>query len=231
MSFEIDLKIDDIGLQNIASTGQSVTVVQSVISSADGPPAPLPVAWLAFMPLEQNTIKWDQSYFIYATTTLSQAGAQINLISQTQSPVQPGILNTLENGFFSSAPGGIPPTSFDASNQESGFPILGFGLAQQATMNNGVALPLSPLNMVPVLFNEQVSFIAEVTLSIFLSTAQNNGTVLSSIASGALQFTLTSANPTISLGFDDTTNTFFVSEQVTSGGQKPAAVPSVPAKR
>lgn len=208
MQYQINLDIDDAGLKAIYDSGQSVTLVKSVV----GNPlvtGNLPIAWLSFQPLEENQIVWTENYYAYATTTSLQAGAVISMTSQSPGPMQAGWLYTFEDGQFASAPGGAAGTLNVFNDMQSN--NFNFGLAQQATINN--VATSAPLNSQPVLYNESASFTPIETLSIFLSSYSNNGVVLTQVASNALVLSLTSQNPTINVGFNDANNTFYVASE------------------
>jgi hypothetical protein len=204
MQYQVNVTIDDTGLQNIYSANQYVTLVKSVLSNPM-PAGNLPVAWLAFQPLEGNTITWVENYYIYATTTTLQSGATIAMTSQTADPAQLGWIYTFAQGMFTGASG--TGDTFNVNNQMSS-QGLSFGLAQSATVNNTTTF--APLNAVPVLSNENASFTPEETLSIFLSSYSDNGSVISQVASNALSFSLSSKSPTANIGFNDSTNTFYL---------------------
>lgn len=210
MQYQINISIDDAGLQKIYSAGQFVTLVKSVVSNPTSP-STLPVAWLSFQPLEENQITWIENYYLYATTTVLQSGATIVMTSQTQAPAQLGWIYDFAQGQFSSTQ--EPGNTFNVSNQmQSG--SFNFGLAQQATVNN--VSTFAPLNAVPVLYNQQASFTPQENISIFLSSFSNNGTVISQVSGNALTVTLTSQQPSANVGFNDSNNTFY---QITSGQQ------------
>ncbi|AGA27234.1 hypothetical protein [Singulisphaera acidiphila] len=203
MQYQINISIDQGGLTQIYNANQYVTLVKSVqsnpVSSGN-----LPVAWIAFQPLEVNEITWIENYFLYATTTVLQSGATISMTSQTNDAIQAGWLYTFAQGQFTGASG--TGSTFNLSNQMPNLPFS-FGLAQQATVNS--VKTFAPLNAVPVLYNEQASFTPQEQVSIFLSSYSNNGSVISQVASTALTVMLSSQNPTVNVGFNDSNNTFF----------------------
>jgi hypothetical protein len=205
MQYEIDINIDDAGLQAIQSSGQAVTIVKSVVTNAVAS-GNLPVAWLQFQPMESNTVTWQENYYAYATTTNLQAGAKIIRTSHTAGNVQLGWTYTLNPaGVFVGAAGG-GATTFTASNQHGD--QLGFGLAQSANVN-GVPV-LAPLNVVTMLNNELATFTPIETISVYLSAYVDNGVVISQIAGDALEITLTSQSPSATLGFNDSSNSFYL---------------------
>ncbi|HMJ40706.1 MAG TPA: hypothetical protein VK522_00265 [Pseudolabrys sp.] len=213
MQYQLNISIDHIGLTNIYAAGQAITVVKSVVSNpvASGN---LPVAWINFQPLEENTVSWIENYNIYATTTQLNSGATIVQTSVTGTPVQTGWTYSFAQGQFTGAQGGSNLT-YNMLNNQGG--MYNFGLSQQAVVNN-VAV-MAPLSAIPVMTNESASFTPEETVSIFLSNSVNNGVVLSQVASNALVVELSSQNASANIGFNDSNNTFYLSTsaQLTSG--------------
>ena len=209
MQYSIDITIDKNGLDKIYDVHQTVTFVKSVnqFVGANTFSYYYPVAWLAFQPLESNNVSWIENYYMYASTTVLQSGATIQMTSQTGAPVQTGWLYTFANGMFTGAQGGGSPGTFNLYNGMA-TPDFSFGLAQYATVNN--TQTLAPLNAVPVLYNQGATFTPMETVSIFLSSCSANGTVIPDIPSNALTLTLTPKNPSANVGFNDTNNEFYI---------------------
>jgi hypothetical protein len=207
MQYQLTIDIDSGDLQQLYDANQAITIVKSVVSQplASGN---LPIAWVHFQPLQTNVVTWITDYYIYATTTAIQAGASITRTSLTGVPVQPAYTYTLKQGAFATTQGG-PAGTFNACNEQG--QMLGFGLSQKAMVNN--VMTDAPLNVVPVLNNESVTFTPEETVSIFLSNVVNNGVVLSQVASNALSVVLTSQQPSASIGFDGGSNSFHLNSQ------------------
>ncbi len=201
-TYSLNINIDPAGLSAIFSANQLVTLVKSVGST---PSAAGSVAWVSFHPFENNIVSWNENYLIYGTTTSLQSGAQIVMTSQTATPVQTGFTYTFEQGQFTGGPGGQSGSFNVVNNLMNG---INFGLAQTAIVN-GLST-LAPLNAVPVNIDETASFTPIETVSIFLSSFENNGVVISQVAGNALAVELTSASPSASIGFKDATNTFFL---------------------
>ncbi|KUZ65821.1 hypothetical protein WI36_26060 [Burkholderia ubonensis] len=205
MDYQINISISSKGLDTIYDSGLFVTLVKSVISNPISG-GNLPVAWVAFQPLHENQVSWEEQYTMYATTTTLQAGATIKMTSQTDTQIQPGWIYTFERGKFSEAQGGDPGT-FNLRNQQS-TGSFSFGLAQPVLINN--VQTSSPLNAVPVPYNVNATFTPIQKLSLFLSSYSNNGSVITAVASNALNITLTSTSPQANVGFNDQTNTFYL---------------------
>ena len=200
-TYQLNFNIDDAGLQKINNAGQYLTIVKSATGSK--PAHGDPVAWLAFAPMGTDLVSWTENDYLYSTQTLIESGATIIMSSTTPQPLQEGSLYTFNSNYtFATTPNGSKGV-FDLNNQAQD---LVFGLAQKAVVNQ--VSTLSPLNAISVLYGEQASFEPEETLSIFLSSYDNNGCVISQVASNALVVTLTSVNPTANIGFDDANNVF-----------------------
>jgi len=205
MQYQINISIDNAGLTAIYKAHQSVTLVKSVVSNPLNQ-GNLPIAWLTFQPFQQNSVIWQQEYNLYATTTALKAGATIKMTSITDPPAELGWIYTFSNAVFSGQQ--ATGSTFNVTNQASTPANLNFGLAQVANVN-GVPVN-APLNSVPILFNEAGSFTPVEQVSIFLSSYSNNGVVISQVAGDALTVTLSSQNSTANVGFDDSTNTFYL---------------------
>lgn len=204
-TYGLIIDIDKDSLKKIYNAKQSVTLVKQVGSSGAGDGN---VAWVTFKPFESNTVTWIENYHVYGTSTLLKDGAKIVLTSHTENPVQAGWTYRFEQGQFTGAAGG-KAGAFHVNNQQRD--SLNFGLAQAATVNN---MPvLAPLNAVRVNMNEIASFTPIETVSIYLSSYQDNGVVISSVAGGALTVELTSEKPAAAVGFNRSNNTFFISGQ------------------
>jgi len=203
VQYQLNINIDSASVSAVNKVDQQVTIVKSVTPSLSG--GNLPVAWLTFTPLMFNTVTWVENYNLYSTTQQLQAGATISMTSIADGTIQPGWLYTFANGVFNGANG--TGSTFNIQNSDNSYP-LSFGLAQQATVNGQSAY--APLNCVPVLYNQQVSFTPIETLSIFLSNYTDNGVVISQVAGNALVVELTSQQPTATIGFNGTNNTFYL---------------------
>jgi hypothetical protein len=211
MQYEIDISIDSNGLKTIAAASQSVTIAKTVtyyastlcnVTSDNAPSAsteestasatsPTSVAWLAFSPFESNTITWQDSYYIFASTASLKVGSSVTVNSETLSPVQTNITYILSNGTFTIGPS-VSDTAFYAANQQGN--EMKLGLAQKATVNGTTVN--SPLNAIPVLFNECVQFTPQESIYIFLSSANANGIEIPSLSNNQPTVTLDTYNPT-----------------------------------
>ncbi len=212
ITYELDISIDDQGLDSIYWAKQAVTIVKDVtafVMTAESPRTTptqeyLPVAWLEFQPFENNTVTWTETYQIYASHTVLEAGTAIQQLSNTQ--VQLGRMYTFKNNTFESTPSD-QLTTYNLKNAQ-GSPF-DFGLSQQAVVN-GSQSAFAPLNAIPVLNNQQATFSPIETVYIFLSTYCGDGVVISCVPDQALAVTPTPQAPAAKIAFNDTTNTFYL---------------------
>lgn len=201
-SYTLDISIDSTGLEQIR--GETISIAKTVTASMVG--GNLATAWISFEPAQHITVTWTEDYYLYASTSEAKGGATIDMTSYTDSAIQSGQLYTYGTAStFSSAPADTG-TAFETKNfQESPKPWT-MGLAQEATVAGKTTM--SALNAVRVPYNQHASFTAIENISIWVSSIQNNGVVLSQIADTALAVQLTSQKPTALLGFDDALNEF-----------------------
>lgn len=202
------IQIDSAGLSDIYDAGQTVTLARQVnqVVDAVAPPRVSPdasqliVAWLAFEPLETNTIDWSEQYYCFATTTSLTMGEVLEMNSQSAAPMQLGSVYTFDQGQFAVYPSsGSDYVIYNAMAGE-----YGFGLAQQATVND--AQVFAPICVEPVLTDEAAYFTPTEQISIFLSSASNNGTLIPPPIN-ALTLTV-DANGAV-VGFNDQTHAFY----------------------
>lgn len=209
MTSSLEIQIDSAGLSEIYGASQSVTLALKVGQIVDAVASPkasaggagqLIVAWLAFAPLQTNTVTWNEQYYCFATATPLTMGEVIKMNSQSAAPMQPGAIYTFANGQFSSHP--ASGSAYVVYNAMAGG--YGFGLAQQATVNGAPAF--APTSAVPVLSNEAAYFTPADQISIFLSSASNNGTLIPPPIN-ALTLAVDTARAVV--GFNDQTHSFF----------------------
>ncbi len=200
-TYELDIAVDDTGLTQIAAAGQQVTIVKQV-------PGGELVAWILFTPLESNSITWTETYSVYASATNIEDGATI--VTESTAPAAGGSTYSFESGQFAAEVPGISDSDYavvdnDADIVINGVEMITSGLYQGAVVNGNSSS--SPLNAVPVLYNETATFTPIETIQIFLSSYDNNGMVISEVASDALTVTYTT-DLVQQIYFDDATNTF-----------------------
>lgn len=202
MDYSLNINIEPAGVQAIQKSNQNIAIVKSVLG---GTPSPGVVLWLSFAPQMSNLVSWTENYTVYETYTQIQHGATIVQSSFTPAPIQVGMKYPFQYGIFQPP---IPGTAgyFGIVNNQG--MTQTFGLAQQAVVNGEVVN--APLNAVTVMAGETVLLEPEETLSVFLYTQSDNGTVISAVSSSQLVVTLTSVTPSATIGFNAANSAFYV---------------------
>ncbi|MDD5411194.1 MAG: hypothetical protein PHF31_07235 [Methylobacter sp.] len=210
MQYQLKINISTTGLNNIYAAYQTVTLCKQVtyyVSTSKAATSVMPsLVWIAFEPLQVNTVIWTNNYSVYASGTALQPG---NTISPNSSiPAQNSMLYTFSDGCFTAGTTGGANTINVANQENSG--TYNFGLTQQASIN-GVSAT-TPVNCVPILYNEQANFTTSEMVYIFLSSCESGGgIVISQLPTGALTVSLSSQDSSATIGFNDTTNLFYIS--------------------
>ncbi len=196
----LELEITAADLQQIDATGQTVGIaweMQTSVGEAS------PVLWLAVEPVEQTEITWstDDGMKLYATTTALQAGATIEIASETQVTLSSSYI--FENGAFAAGSAG-PVDQVTVQVDTQG--IYAFGLSAPVVVN-GVRLE-APYGAVAASPNESISMAGTGNVFVFL-TSEKTGTVLSQIPSNTLRIDMTNQT-NASVVFDEPSATFHI---------------------
>ncbi|HYI11357.1 MAG TPA: hypothetical protein VEK57_20040 [Thermoanaerobaculia bacterium] len=182
MQYQLEISIDQKGLQQIYADALLVTIVRKVTSD---PPATATVAWVAFAPFMANQVAWGEDYYLYAARRA--AGEVIITIAQSQEPVRSGVLYQYAQGIFTAG----RPVLFGTYDVENDDAEMAFGLMQVAVVN-GTALP-GRLNRTDLVAAQHAVFVPSETLSIFLAPATATASVIGGVPANALTVQFTSA--------------------------------------
>ncbi len=204
-NYSLIIDFDSQSAEKINRSDQQVTIVKKVVTNPEKNMA-RDLVWVTFKPLEHNVVDWVEDYYLFATTKELIDGATVTQQSNTPNPVQDTELYDFANGVFK--------VNFLEKMERGWFGVhnlqgedqFSFGVSQATTVN-GVT-QYAPLNAVPILNNEIVKFQVTEQLSIFLSGYRDNGTVVSSITSQALNTCLSTAQPSKQISFRGSDNTF-----------------------
>jgi hypothetical protein len=202
-TYTLAIQFDNNGLDTVNAAGQLVTIVKSVDSGT-------PVAWVAFNPMEANTVTWTETYSVYASNTQIQNNAKINTLS-TQTAAG-GNVYTLAGGHFDNGNpnSGLPATQYGVYNNDPAFTVghvqmITSGLYQGAVVNGQSTQ--SPLNAAAVPYLENGYYTPIEIVQVFVSSIQNNGLVISEVISNALTVDLTS-QVSQTIHYNDASNQF-----------------------
>ncbi|EGG13645.1 hypothetical protein DFA_11406 [Cavenderia fasciculata] len=195
-SYELKFAFTQAGLAALASAQEKVCVVKSVNGKVSN------VVWVTFKPFLNNQLSWQETYGLYSSSSQIQNGATINRLSTLKNAAKGHQYPFNSSGFFDQA-NSVSVKGYGIVNNYG--ESLTFGLTQTALVN-GVQVD-SELNATTVLGNQSAEYTPIVTLSVYVASQQNNGSVISSITSQSLTLTYTS-DTSKSVFFDDTQNMF-----------------------
>ena len=202
MVYQLNISIDNTGLEEIYSSGSAVVIVRNWMSN---PEFPVSVAWQVFKPFESNEVSWTDDYQVYVTQSQPLVGAEIAMIATASA--QPGWSCTFANGQLSASPGGSDPQGFEFFNQQPPN-LFGFGLAQGALIN-GVQ-SVVPFSLIE-LFNGQSGTVTPYEeVMLFVAQGVSSGQIVQSPPPNALVVGLRPESPVAQIGYNDATGSFYV---------------------
>jgi hypothetical protein len=192
-NYTLNVDFDPGELAPIYAANEQVTIVKQ---SRDGKP----VAWVAFVPFQNNTVTWKDSYALYASNTLAESGAIISQLSNTAA--SPGLQYAFAEGKFDSGTpdSDLPPNTYDIVNQMAGFNELTFGLAQDVQVN-GTAQPNHPINAQIVPLHQSAQFTPLDKITVFLQSNVQSGMVLTTVKSASIELSFGGATTSRTLSY------------------------------
>jgi len=166
MEYTLKLNISKNDLKLLKTTGLNITLAKPVNGNSPN------VVWQTFDPWEGNTVKWEESYGLYASPLNEyRNGATISRLSSLKPAVQDG--KTYEFGTDNmfkkiNDPSAPSKGSFKINNEsdEKQYSILTFGLTQGANIN-GSNTGDNFLNAAPVITHMNVTFTPITTVYIW----------------------------------------------------------------
>jgi hypothetical protein len=206
-TYQLAIAFDNPGLDTLQGAGQLVTLIKSVSISGNGNSSGQ-VIWVAFKPMNTNTVTWTEEYSVYASTSKIVNGARITTNSSVNA-VGGNTYTFLAAGHFGPSNSNLAETDYGVVNKSQyttgDVKMITSGLYQAATVNGKQTS--SPLNATPVPSGDTAQFTPIEKVQVFVSSYQNNGLVISEVTSQTLTVDLTS-QPSQSIYYDSTTNQF-----------------------
>lgn len=176
--YTLNLQIDSQSLSMMYAAGQRITLARSL---ANAPPN---VTWIVFNPMQMNTVTWDDTYGLYASTTNIANGATIQQMSIVPPPARDAAIYPFQPSliFGNPTPGGPPPGSYAIQNAvpPSSWPMLTFGLTQDATVN-GVSTSPRPVSATPMMSQMVSTLTPTETITLWLQSSFGSSTVVTNI--------------------------------------------------
>lgn len=194
-NFSIQVQFDQNGLQQFLSAGWSVGFNQQVQGGQ-------PVSWIAFRPMQNNQVDWQEQYSIYVSNTQLMAGALIQVM--TQMPAQPGNVYSFENGMFGPPQPG-PSGGFGIRNGSSAPGQLAGGITLQGNVN-GMTLG-GPITAAPLPPQFQQVFTPQNVVEVFAFPNGRGGVFMPPMAGSPLTVAM-GGNPSQTIHWDSTQQRF-----------------------
>ena len=196
--YQLNIDIDPADLAVILEAGELVTIVKQTTGSAGGPQ----VAWVAFDPLQANSVSWQDSYTMYASRTQLEGNATINMMSQAPAGQTQSLPFTNEGSFQAADPTIVLPSdTYGVENQYTTAPFLVFGLAQEANVT-GTSSPASPINASVVPMNQRATFQPLDVVTVFLQANTSNGMVINTVTGQPITLTFGGGTNEITIAYD-----------------------------
>jgi hypothetical protein len=179
-SYSLKLEIAAADLAIIRAAGLRLTLARPV---GNGDPN---VVWLALDPFPSTVIQWDESYWIFASTTPIVHGATVTILSE----ILPG--PALDAGIYSFTPSGefgafepvssIPAGTYAVANNMpyDHFPLLTFGLSQSPQVAPQPVEP-KPISVRSVLSQQKTELTPLPVIFIWLQNEFTSETIITRI--------------------------------------------------
>lgn len=146
------------------------------------------LAWIAFDPFMNNTVEWTDTYAVYASKKIVEAGATIDRLADIEASQQK--VYAFQNGGFleGQKSSQLTPGQYQVNNNYAQEEWLTFGMAQDVQVN-GTAFPSHPINAVVVPRDHTAVFTPYEKIKVMLRASMRNSLVVSDVSSNALTLT------------------------------------------
>jgi hypothetical protein len=207
MDVQVNLTIEPRSLKMLYEANQRIAIFRQTGPAASQDVFPK-IAWIVFSPFQNNCIEWSDKYYLYASSGSAVPG-RLEMNAVSRDVMQPDWSYTFENGAFVSRQGAGKGISL-MNNMQA--PNLRFGLAQGATVN-GVSL-FNPLNIVPLLYREEMNLTPDTRFEIALSSCDRSGSFAGHVRGKPLAISPGKASmvktSVVNVGFNPNNNRFYL---------------------
>lgn len=173
MTYTLNVQINKNDLETINLANQKVVLLKVV------PDGQHKIAWVTFVPFEQNQVTWDNAYYLYASLTKPVEDKKITVNSNTAAQARYEYTFTsglsFSKGQYNSQLG---DGQYEVGNQvpSDQQPWLTFGMAQTCTVNSKET-EIMPINAEVVPALQFATFTPTETVLIFLASNIEEGVV------------------------------------------------------
>jgi hypothetical protein len=185
-TFMLETAFTEQDLERFLASGSNVVVARP---AGGGIPN---VAWVVHRPLLANTVTWQESYGIYASSAEIVNGAQLTQMSQTPYPAHADATYALNPaGFFGPPCSGGVRNAYSAVNEydnRSGKGYLTMGLYQDASVN-GVPAQGNAVSAAPVIYRSTAVMTPFTTVYLWIQSATMSNTIVTRVTSPVTKVT------------------------------------------
>jgi hypothetical protein len=165
------------------------------------------IAWLSFIPFQENYVTWSDDYYVYASHNKLAAGSKIHISADSNATLNN--LYAFSEGAFE-CDSSNPPTdgSFAIVNKMHDYNSLTFGLAQNVECNGDISKnPISALSL-PIDYTAVFKIPPSNTITVFLSTTINSSEIFDSTSSKFSVVTFGNNNTELTIKYDSSIGGF-----------------------
>jgi len=194
-NYQLNVVFESDDLQTIKAAGEKVTLLKKTNSG-------VPLAWVAFLPFQKNTVAWEEDYALYASKVATQSGATIYKLSDVDA--NPMVCYPFQDYGAFGVPiqdNNIKKGQYKISNNYQDEAMLTFGLAQGVQVN-GTAFPNKPINAAIVPRDHEATFIPLTEIVIFLDSKISSGMVITEVSSTPTTLTFGGDTTEITVKYD-----------------------------
>ncbi|UTY56250.1 hypothetical protein [Massilia sp. erpn] len=202
MKHTLTITIDATSVALIQAAGQYVTLSRGVSQLVDSV-AGQSLAWQVIPAAQTIVFAWDDDCYLYQSSGTLAFDQPVYVGNQSQEPAVPGYDYVFDGAQFAATPG--QGSAYAVRNGDSRTRSALFGLLQAASVN-AAPVTATPVSCQPVLYGQRDQLLLAAGVQIYLSSAPLGGWVIGDLPGSAL----TVAEDGAQVGFDRTTNAFFL---------------------
>jgi hypothetical protein len=168
-------------LQTIYTAKERLTLMKQTEPGAT-------LAWIAFDPFMNNTVSWTDTYALYASKSIVEAGATIDRLDDIEAAQQK--VYAFSQGAFAEGQksSDLSAGQYKVINDYASEDWLTFGMAQHVQVN-GTAYPNHPINAVVVPREHTAVFTPYEKVKVSLRAHMRNSLVVSDVSNEGLTLT------------------------------------------
>lgn len=200
--YTLNISFTEEDLAHLAGSGRRVVIVKKTSDTNERLEAErenakegdslLGVSWIVVKPEEDIQVSWEADYYIYASNTKYEKGAQIKTMAHVDAAPTNFKYVYQSSGLFKRENFSAGSEGTYYARNEWGDDRT-FGLAQNVVVG-GNTQSISPINAQSIFNDENVSFLPKEAVIVFVAKEDTSGKVISYVQSDTLTVDLTEKN-------------------------------------